>query len=129
MGREIRKVPEGWEHPRFSAEDSPSEKAIGSYRPQFQETREQRAASDPEDGQGDEGDYRSEDQAGGDWHQLYENTTEGTPRSEPFATLEELLDHLATQGDNDGRVYPEQAIQILRSYGSLATSEAWAYGV
>jgi len=34
------------------------------------------------------------------WYQLWETVTEGTPVSPPFATLEELVAHLAKFGDD-----------------------------
>ena len=33
------------------------------------------------------------------WYQVYENVTEGTPVSPPFATLEELTEYLTQHGD------------------------------
>ena len=129
MGREIRRVPEGWEHPRFSAEDGVSQDMIGRYRPQHEYTLSQRQAEEPGQPTGDPAYYRPEGQEGGDHFQLYESTTEGTPRSAVFATREALLQHLGAEGDDEGHTWPLRAVQILRDRGSLITSDALEFGV
>lgn len=35
MGREIRRVPPRWEHPRYTREDAPRDSLVGEYRPCF----------------------------------------------------------------------------------------------
>ena len=40
-----------------------------------------------------------EEQAQGDWFQVYETVTQGTPVTPPFQTLEELEEHLVKNGD------------------------------
>ena len=128
MSREIRKVPAGWEHPRYG-EDEPVARLRGRHRPQFEQTRTERAAADPEAGQGDDAWYRPPELAGGDQVQLYECTTEGTPLSPVFSTREELIEHLAAHGDSEGRAWNQEAISRLRESGYLSTGEAVALGV
>lgn len=41
MGREIRRVPPNWEHPRYTEENAPSEQAIGGHIPLFDKTYEE----------------------------------------------------------------------------------------
>lgn len=122
MGREIRKVPADWNHPRYSQDAG---RLAGQYRPQFQETMSQRRAQDPESVGSDPDYYRPEHLEGGDHFQLYENTTEGTPRSPVFASVEELLE----QGDDAGNVWPPQAVEFLRQGRYIPTSEAVRFDV
>ena len=126
MGREIRKVPAGWVHPRYSQDAG---HLAREYRPQFQETMSRRIAEDPESVGSNPDDYRPEHLEGGDHFQLYENTTEGTPRSPVFASVEDLLDHLVQQGDDAGNVWPPQAVEFLRQGNYIPTSEAVRFGV
>lgn len=119
MGREIRRVPPNWEHPR-------NEK--GRYRPMYDETFAEAALvwlraceawerGDHEDllddptlkerypfywqwnGDPPSGDYyRPEFAEEPTWWQLYETVSEGTPVSPPFATADELIDWIAANG-------------------------------
>ena len=128
MGRELRHVPQNWQHPRYSATASrPS--LTGTYRPQFETTIAMAQQEDPDSHAGEPGDYRDEKQAGGDHFQLYENTTEGTPISQVFSSLEDLLEHLATTGDEMGKVWPQPALNLLKKQGHLTTSDSWKYSV
>ena len=129
MSRKVRKVPEGWEHPRYAAESAPHPSLVGQYRPQFEQTHSQRVAEDPEAEEEDPANCRDEALAGGDHFQLYEDTTEGTPISPVFRSREDLLHHLETQGDDRGKIWPERAIAKLRDDGYLVTSQTWQYGV
>ena len=126
MGREIRKVPAGWEHPRYGPRAG---RLAGEYQPQFEETVSQRMAEDPESVSSDPNYYRPEHLEGGDHFQLYENTTEGTPRSPVFASVADLLNHLVKQGDDAGNVWPPQAVEFLRQGNYIPTSEAVRFGV
>lgn len=43
--------------------------------------------------------YRSWEDEEGTWYQVWETVTEGTPVTPPFATKEELVEYLVTNGD------------------------------
>ena len=122
MGREIRMVQPGWEHPRFDERDCPSNRDIGRYRPCYDEDYEAsakkwleasdlwRTGSHPDQPSGckyywewagtpDEELCRPAFTSDPTWYQLYETVSEGTPVSPPFATPEELAIYLADNGD------------------------------
>jgi len=128
LGRQIRKVPQGWVHPRYTSEDAPRPSMKGQHRPQFEQAHSELVLHDPYCAP-DPADCRDEALAGGDCRQLYESTTEGTPLSPVFGSTEELLKHLGTQGDDEGRIWPQKAIDILRRDGELMISECWRYKV
>ena len=114
MGREVRRVPADWEHPRSTVYD-------GDYRPLFDQdyisacdewyaeaslfkpTEFSRYyheyAGDPPD----EKFYRPAWTPESATHyQMYETVTEGTPVSPVFATPEALVDYLVNKGDRWG---------------------------
>lgn len=121
MGREIRRVPPNWQHPRKMYASGPG------YQPMFDETFAQACAEwdeakrkwdigeDPHrkkygkdyssyaDWGGERPDdpayYRPWSDADATWYQLWETVSEGSPVSPPFASLEELAQHLAKHGD------------------------------
>ena len=102
MGREIRKVPADWEHPK---------NAHGNFEPMFNESFDKR--SDPEGGD-DPSWYRPE------WtdeerthYQLYETVTEGTPMSPPFATKEELGNWMF---DNPDPVWGDRSRKAIEAF-------------
>jgi hypothetical protein len=102
MGREVRRVPKDWQHPR---------KDDGAYRPLYEGDAYQRRAErwlgietveqlqtivDDEGSPPDKADYMpvwTEQEA--DHLMMYENTSEGTPISPAFKTPEELARWLA----------------------------------
>lgn len=121
MGREIRKVPSNWQHPTSSN---------GGKQPMLDQTYadarkewldglakwESGNNPDREKYKNDDGTYqdywewhgapparelyrpwKDEDAT---WFQLWETVSEGTPVSPPFATKEELAQHLAVNGDD-----------------------------
>ena len=119
MGREIRKVPANWDHPK-------THDMLGRERlqPMFDETFADAAAEwkadfakweageRPDHWDGKEYEYWewnttppdrayyrpwSDDDAV--WFQVWETVSEGTPVSPPFATEQELVDYLAEHGD------------------------------
>lgn len=120
MGREVRRVPANWEHPRYTIEDSPDEPWIGTIRcllsdyPGAIARWDRRAEKWPlvEDFQsGGWKPYEGERQSFVDYAgprpdpvnympvwsadecthlMMYETTTEGSPISPSFATPEEL---------------------------------------
>ena len=125
MGREVRRVPGDWEHPRYTKDDSPYRDRIGEHRPLYDDDYESvsekwmadfnlwRAGEHPSqpcgyckyfweyDSPPDEESYRSrkwtEDEA--THFQAYETVSEGTPVSPAFASKKELVDYLVANGD------------------------------
>lgn len=127
MGREVRKVPEGWEHPKQMRLrlDGVQEEFVPMHDARFSERADewerefaawqggQRASYfDPTQHAED---VRFWEWSGGppdreayfpDWpeesrthFQLYETVSEGTPVTPVFANLDEMADYLATNGD------------------------------
>lgn len=114
MGREIRKVPPNWDHPRD---------ARGEYKSMYDETfaaavsewKARRAAWEvgerPEgygdcdfaDYYGEQPDdpdmYRPWQDAEAIWLQVWETVSEGSPVTPPFETKQGLADYLAEHGD------------------------------
>lgn len=126
MGREVRRVPANWEHPKKKPKNDPYNH--GGYQPQFQQdwqdamadwlerldeirtngVSEQEKEYYPrgladwlqDDGRPPHPDYYS-DYGGREctWFQVYETVSEGTPVTPAFATKEELISYLAENGD------------------------------
>ena len=123
MGREIRRVPADWEHPK---------KEGGAYQPLFSRAFEDEArewldraiawdkGTDPDCAKHKAehpfywqwaGDPPNPDYYRPKWtsepthYQVYETVSEGTPVTPHFATKEELIDYLVEHGDSwdDGR--------------------------
>lgn len=102
MGREVRKVPGNWEHPKDER---------GRYKPLFPGERYESSRKEFEDKLADEGLQAAIDYCGNppdvndympNWPEserthlmMYEDTTEGTPISPAFKTPEELARWLA----------------------------------
>jgi hypothetical protein len=125
MGREIRRVPPNWEHPKgeFARLDGWKEEYKPLYDRNYQSAAEEwiREFDDyrtnPKEaenratypyywdwnGMPPDKDsyvpYDPTDESLCTWWQCYETVSEGTPVSPPFATAEELIDYLATHGD------------------------------
>ena len=126
MGREIRRVPPCWEHPRFTEETTSYKNNIGEYRPCYDETYEDAADEwllelakweagdnpdrydkdlgcryywDYEDGVPDATSYRPVFTEEPTWFQVYETVSEGTPVTPPFSTEAALVDYLSENGD------------------------------
>lgn len=120
MGREVRRVPENWSHPKQEGQYD------GRLQPMFDETFEKAAAEWKDEfakwEAGERPDYCSDESKtleywewnGGPperayyrpwkdedatWFQVWETVSEGTPITPPFATTAELVDYLATNGD------------------------------
>ncbi len=120
MGREIRRVPPNWEHPR--KESNPEH-----HQPMY-ETNYLVAGREWVEGllRWERGENPAKEKYGDDffwdwegpppdsqycvpydpaefketgWWQVYETVSEGTPVTPAFATPEELIDYLATKGD------------------------------
>jgi hypothetical protein len=58
--------------------------------------------------------YKKEDCT---WYQLYENVSEGTPVSPPFATKEELADYLEKNGNFWGESYTKESARRMCERG------------
>lgn len=115
MGREVRQVPENWEHPKnekgdyLSCHDETYEDAANSWIELFEEWEAGRNPSREEhgvryfwdwyDSPPDEQSYRPKFESEPTWFQLYETVSEGSPVSPPFAHLEELAKYLSDNGD------------------------------
>lgn len=113
MGREVRRVPADWQHPKYTAENAPFERAIGRYIPML-ETGYAEAAAEFLEKANAEGLQKALDYYGKapeaheympGWPEdqrthfmMYEDTSEGTPISPAFATPEELARWLADTG-------------------------------
>ena len=120
MGREIRRVPPGWQHPKDKS---------GHYLALYDKTHEEALASydnDRADWEADNDGVRSQVREYGyvdfdEWHepptskkycrsafdtdpthyQIYETVSEGTPTSPVFATLDEMVIWLIGEGYSD----------------------------
>jgi hypothetical protein len=113
MGRELRKVPKGWEHPK---------RDDGTYQPMFDESFKE-AAQEWKDGFEEwkenpehnceywewDGDPPNREYYMPDWtdkirthYQMYETTSEGTPISPVFDNIEDLAHWLA---DNNATTF------------------------
>ncbi len=126
MGREIRRAPAGWEHPKYEAHEVQYEWQRGAHRPVHDEAfadamqewwhgwQSWKAGVRPEYCPADfEGEYWDWDSGPPDpkyyrpaWTEaeathlaVYENVSEGTPVTPFFATPEELIDYLVANGD------------------------------
>lgn len=118
MGREIRRVPANWEHPKDEQ---------GSYKPMYDNDFDTRLAEwlagyelwkkgeheyqkDSDLAEGleywdydgalpDPAYYRPKFETEPTWYQVYETVSEGTPVTPPFSTKEELIEYLVQHGD------------------------------
>lgn len=126
MGREIRRVPPNWEHPKEERLDYHRRKVETAYVPMHDtpyvdaitewvdgwhawERGERPPYCTPEsaelpyweyhDGPPDPKHYRKPWNAEPTWWQVYETVSEGTPVTPPFATTDELIDYLVANGD------------------------------
>lgn len=105
MGREVRKVPSDWQHPKDSA---------GRYTPLYDQPF-CNADADPDDDPPDPDYYRPDWPESERTHfQIYETVSEGTPLSPPCASLKELARWYAEHGDPVwGAVTYEQALTFV----------------
>lgn len=151
MGREIRKVPANWEHPKDR---------YGKYQPLY-DKRFEDVAKDWKNGfqkweNGEFPEYASEESRKKEfweyegrppdreyyrtysdaeqvWFQLYETVSEGTPLTPPFATEQELIDYLVENGDfwyqssiKEGRYDSMHAKKPTREQAEALVKEGWA---
>jgi hypothetical protein len=112
MGREIRKVPAHWEHPKTTRWDYRLQKDVECYKPLYDDrdaALKSFAADIEKMGLAEAIDYhgggpKSDDYVDFEgkeptWWQVYETVSEGTPVTPPFATREELVEYLVENGD------------------------------
>lgn len=122
MGREVRKVPANWEHPKsvkYGEErpqpmhDEQFDDVFANWLADFDRIRCDGLSEDERkyyprglaDWLQDEGSppdpayYRPWKDEDAIWFQLWETVSEGTPVSPPFATKAELVDYLVANGD------------------------------
>lgn len=129
MGREIRRVPPNWEHPRYTADNCRNKRDIGEYMPMadqsypearkewldgfalWQQGRHPAQIENPEEswikGQDwweyssppDREFYRPAFTEEPRWFQVYQTVSEGTPVTPPFPTKEALVEYLVAHGD------------------------------
>lgn len=131
MGREIRKVPPNWSHPRDHKGNYISLLKGGNnqYESRLKEWKEDKANWSKEDieeyGKFDENqpvksNYTDYNDVEPTWFQIYQTVSEGYPVSPPFETKAELVEYLITNGDfwdqnrGDGgweRKYAEQFVE------------------
>lgn len=116
MGREVRKVPPHWSHPRNehghyqSMFDQTFKAALAEWQ---EEKRQWDAGTHPDydpdypdyaeytgEAPDDPAYYRPWEDGEATWFQLWETVSEGSPVTPPFATQEELVQYLAEHGDN-----------------------------
>lgn len=118
MGREIRRVPEGWDHPKQDVSTTGR-----SYRP-LRDNFEQALADwhdDVERYGAEEAGRRPEPEdfmPRGEWYQLFETVSEGTPLSPPFVTKKYLVDWLSSNPDywGDRRTFEQAWAMVERGW-------------
>jgi hypothetical protein len=114
MGREIRRVPPNWEHPRDKQDggyipmldidyDTAAQRWIDELM-QWENKQEWKGKScryfwDWDGGPPNEEYHRPVFTEKPTWYQVYETVSEGCPVSPPFETKEELVDYLVEYGD------------------------------
>jgi hypothetical protein len=124
MGREIRKVPPNWVHPKNkNGHDQPMydktfEQAAQEWKDEFAAwERGERPSYGGESSRtlefweyngpppDDRAYYRPWKDEEATWFQVWQTVSEGSPVSPPFATMDELIQHLADHGDDwdDGK--------------------------
>lgn len=125
MGREVRRVPPNWDHPKEKRFDYMRQKEVESYRPMCNESylkdmanwieghqnweagrdinREEsgcRYYAEYEGNPPDVKDYRPDwTESEMTWFQVYETVSNGTPVTPPFETKQELIEYLVKNGD------------------------------
>ncbi len=111
MGREIRRVPPNWEHPKneydnyIPMHDETFDEAFTEYTEAYnawknkthEDYDESISFGDWFGGIHPEG-YRPEFKEEPTWYQVYETVSEGTPVTPPFETKEELVEYLVENG-------------------------------
>jgi hypothetical protein len=115
MGREIRMVPPNWQHPRnddgsfIAMLDQDMESALDAWIEEYDLWKKGEHPDQPQPdcqylwdwngGPPNSDWHRPEFTEKPTWFQVYETVSEGTPVTPPFATKDELIDHLVKYGD------------------------------
>lgn len=136
MGREIRRVPANWQHPKqgsnyrpllsdFESHYSDWKEELKTWRKERDEFKNGKSFSYDgvvyskangntyEDWAGEEPERprKSDFMPKGKWWQAFENVSEGTPITPPFATKEELKKWMCENRDFWGRSWPAEAVE------------------
>lgn len=142
MGREIRRVPPNWEHPRdkdgeyISMCDEDYETAATRWVAEFSlweqgqhpyqiRAREQgrvmtiRYYWEWNGNPPDEESSRPKFTEDPTWYQIYQTVSEGTPVFPPFETQEEMIEWLVTHGDGWDRPVSREAAEEFVRIGSV----------
>ena len=84
--------------------------------------------ADHEGGPPDTDSYRPSFKEEPTWYQMYEEISEGTPLSPPFATKEELVDYLVEHGDFGYQRWPEweTTYKPTRAQAKAFVEQGWA---
>ncbi len=107
MGREVRKVTPNYEHPKDG---------YGDYIPLYDNFNDIDVSLEkyaryrcPDNFMLP--DVKTEDRT---WYQFFEDVTDGTPLSPPFATKEELINYLCTEGSFYHKEHPDTCALFSR---------------
>ncbi len=129
MGREVRRVPPNWIHPRDrrNCHQPMYDQSLREARGGWLLDRAEFEANPPKDYDGTADDWHGPDPTESsayyrpDWtdeerthFQLYETCSEGTPLSVPFETREKLLDWVLNEGVGTG---------LVTAFGSMPGSD------
>lgn len=127
MGREVRRVPANWEHPKVERPDHRLQRMVMDYQPMydcpFGPAMDEWYAGWKAWERGERPDYASDEskdlpfwewegsppdpayyrpdwkEGEATWYQVYQTVSEGSPVTPPFATQAELVDYLVANGD------------------------------
>lgn len=150
MGREIRRVPPNWQHPksqrneerfqpmRDRAFEAEMREWIAEWeawdrgeRPsyctdEYKSTKYWEYAGGPPDPDYYRPDWKPEEMT---WWQVYETVSEGTPVTPPFATQQELVEYLVANGDFWDQKRRQEGYSSMRcTPWPRAEAEAFVFG-
>jgi len=115
MGREIRRVPANWEHPKTANGDYDAlfdnlDGAIHDFQEEIDDKGLKEALTNHSGGPNPEAyvDYEGKEET---WYQAYETVSEGCPITPPFETKQELIDYLVMHGDFWGKSWPREGAE------------------
>jgi len=149
MGREIRRVPPNWQHPENEHGFKPlhDQSYLEALNEWLENHRQWEAGThrDLSDGVSkvvyphyaywggnapDVESYRPEWKPGeATWWQVYETVSEGTPVTPPFATQQELVEYLVTEGDFwDQRRRKEGVVSVPCQPWTRKQAESFVFG-
>ena len=134
MGREVRRVPPNWKHPRY--DEGPNTGEFKSCNDEDYETASKRWEADfasfmrgehkaceygsirhfwEWESPPDEETCRPAFTEPATWFQVYQTVSEGSPVTPPFATEEALIDWLVEQGESHGTKYEKKYTRAAAS--------------